>query len=96
MLISPSELKLRSTIDVYTEKSSKEYLSNRKNPAGPKFVRGPSRFTMSKDLALSPSPHHDYSPQKTYDIGKASRIFKNNGTAIIGKNTLDYIDFKNH
>ena len=91
--MSPSEAKLADTIDIY---SSKEYLSTRKSPLVPKFVRGPSRFRISKDLATSPSPHHDYNPQKSYDIGKVSRVFKNNGTTIIGKNTLDYIDFKNH
>lgn len=92
-LLSPSDARLHDTIDVYM---SKEYLSTRRSPVVPKFMRGPSRFRISKDLTTSPSPHHHYDPQKSYDIGKVSRVFKNNGTTIIGKNTLDYIDFKNY
>lgn len=39
---------------------------------------------------------HDYNPQRSYDIGKSSGVFKNNGSTIIGKNTLDYINFTNY
>ena len=81
-LVSPSDLRLKSTIDIY---SSKEFLSTRRNPASIRLENGAARFRMSKDLALSPSPMHNYNPQKTYEMAKKSLVFKNSGTTIIGK-----------
>jgi hypothetical protein len=62
-----------------------------KNPQTQKWSKAKDRFDMPKDRVLLPGPGN-YSPK--ISMAKDSAIFKSNGTTIMGRNTLDILDFK--